>query len=37
MSRRFPPPWFVEETPACFIIRDHNGPRARVRLASPSC
>ena len=24
-SRRFPPPWPVEETDACFIIRDANG------------
>ena len=24
-SRRFPPPWSVEETDACFIVRDHNG------------
>jgi putative ABC transport system substrate-binding protein len=23
--RRFPPPWSVEETAACFIVRDHNG------------
>jgi hypothetical protein len=23
--RRFPPPWSVEETEACFIVRDHNG------------
>jgi hypothetical protein len=23
--RRFPPPWTVEETDACFIVRDHNG------------
>ncbi len=23
--RRFPPPWFSEETEACFIVRDHNG------------
>jgi hypothetical protein len=23
--RRFPPPWFVEETAPCFIVRDHNG------------
>ena len=23
--RRFPPPWFVEETDACFIVRDKNG------------
>jgi hypothetical protein len=22
--RRFPPPWSVEETDACFIIRDGN-------------
>jgi hypothetical protein len=22
--RRFPPPWTVEETDACFIVRDHN-------------
>jgi hypothetical protein len=24
-SRRFPPPWTVEEQPACFVVRDHNG------------
>jgi len=24
-SRRFPPPWSVEETDACFIGRDHGG------------
>jgi hypothetical protein len=23
--RRFPPPWSVEERPACYIIRDANG------------
>jgi hypothetical protein len=23
--RRFPPPWTVEETQPCFIVRDHNG------------
>jgi hypothetical protein len=23
--RRFPPPWSVEETDACFVIRDANG------------
>jgi hypothetical protein len=23
--RRFPPPWSVEETPACFIVRDRDG------------
>jgi hypothetical protein len=25
--RRFPPPWYVEETPACFIVRDHDGQK----------
>ena len=25
MPRRFPPPWSVEETAACFIVRDANG------------
>jgi len=24
-ARRFPPPWTVEETPACFVVRDANG------------
>jgi hypothetical protein len=24
-ARRFPPHWSVEETNACFIVRDHNG------------
>jgi hypothetical protein len=24
-SRRFLPPWSVEETDACFIVRDKNG------------
>jgi hypothetical protein len=23
-ARRFPP-WFVEEQPTCFVVRDHNG------------
>jgi hypothetical protein len=23
--RRFPPPWSVEETPACYIVRDRAG------------
>jgi hypothetical protein len=25
MPRRFPPPWSVEETDACVIVRDANG------------
>jgi hypothetical protein len=24
-SRRFPPPWTVDELEACFVVRDHNG------------
>jgi hypothetical protein len=24
-SRRFPPPWSVEELDACFVVRDHSG------------
>jgi hypothetical protein len=24
-ARRFPPPWSVEDTDACFIVRDANG------------
>jgi hypothetical protein len=24
-ARRFPPPWTVEETSACFVVRDGNG------------
>ena len=24
-NRRFPPPWSVEETGACFIVRDSDG------------
>jgi hypothetical protein len=24
-SRRFPPPWSVDEQSACFVVRDHNG------------
>jgi hypothetical protein len=25
-SRRFPPPWTIEEAnAACFIVKDHNG------------
>jgi hypothetical protein len=26
-ERRFPPPWSVEEHPACFAVRDHNGQK----------
>ena len=24
-ERRFPPPWIIEERPACFIVKDANG------------
>jgi hypothetical protein len=26
-SRRFPPPWSVEELNAWFVVRDHNGQK----------
>ena len=30
---RFPPPWTVEETDACLIVRDHRGtPSAYVHF-----
>jgi hypothetical protein len=29
-SRRFPPPWSVEQQDACFVVRDHNGPALDV-------
>jgi hypothetical protein len=25
VTRRFPPPWTVEELDACFVVRDVNG------------
>jgi len=31
-ARRFPPPWSVEETDACFIVRDANGEGAGLCL-----
>jgi hypothetical protein len=24
-TRRFPPPWSVEEQEVCFVVRDHKG------------
>ena len=35
-SRRFPPPWSVEETDDCFIVRDQNG-QALACARRPSC
>jgi hypothetical protein len=26
-TRRFPPPWSVEELEACFVVRDHSGQK----------
>jgi hypothetical protein len=26
-TRRFPPPWSVEELNACFVVRDDNGQK----------
>ena len=34
--RRFPPPWSVEESDACFVARDHNGQQL-ARLYYRSC
>ena len=46
MSRRFPPPWSVEETDGCFIVRDgqalayvyfeeeRGGERRRTRMTT---
>jgi hypothetical protein len=25
VSRRFPPPWSIDELEACFVVRDHSG------------
>jgi hypothetical protein len=34
-DRRFPPPWTVEETSACFVLRDANGEtEAAAKLLS---
>jgi len=24
-SRRFPPPWSIDELEGCFVVRDHSG------------
>jgi hypothetical protein len=26
-ARRFPPPWSVEEQPACFVVKDSGGQK----------
>jgi hypothetical protein len=31
-GRRFPPPWSVEEQPAYYVVRDHDGQQARLHL-----
>jgi hypothetical protein len=44
-SSRFPPPWTIEEQPACFVVREHIGqqlayfedelgPRSAAKLLS---
>jgi hypothetical protein len=30
--RRFPPPWAMEDNGACYIVRDHSGRAAKLRL-----
>jgi hypothetical protein len=34
-SLRFPPPWSVEETAACFIVRDANIAKLRLTGEEP--
>jgi len=34
VTRRFPPPWSVEELDACFVVRDHNVARAEISQIS---
>jgi hypothetical protein len=31
-SRRFPPPWSVEELDACFVVHDHSGQKLAAKL-----
>ena len=35
-SRRFPPPWSVEETAPCFIVRDANKQALTFAIARTS-
>ena len=35
-QRRSPPPWSVEETEACFIVRDANGQARARRTQAPA-
>jgi hypothetical protein len=30
MVRRFPPPWSVEESDACFVVRDRYGQQLAI-------
>ena len=27
MPRRFPPPWSIDESESCFIVKDHGGQK----------
>jgi len=33
-TRRFPPPWYVEELNACFIVRDANSDGINIVTVS---
>jgi hypothetical protein len=35
-GRRFPRPWSVEETDACFIVRDSNGQHSLMPISRMS-
>jgi hypothetical protein len=32
--RRFPPPWIIEETMACFVVKDHSGQKLSISRMS---
>ena len=36
MTRRFPPPWSVEELDECFVVHDHSGQLAYVYFEEES-
>jgi hypothetical protein len=36
MPHRFPPPWSIEESSACFIVRDGDSRRWRMSISRTS-
>ena len=35
-TRRFPPPWTVEELDACFVVRNHSGQKLDMSISRTS-